>query len=47
MRTLAMWIGIISAVLWITGYFQYAFLQHMAEKLSFNLRSMYLRALLK
>jgi ABC-type multidrug transport system fused ATPase/permease subunit len=44
---LAMWIGIIAAVLWITGYFQYAFLQHMAEKLSFDLRSRYLRALLK
>jgi ABC-type multidrug transport system fused ATPase/permease subunit len=44
---LAIWIGIISGVLWISGYFQYAFLQHMAEKLSFDLRSRYLRALLK
>jgi ABC-type multidrug transport system fused ATPase/permease subunit len=47
MRELAMWIAIISGVLWISGYFQYAFLQHMAEKLSFDLRSRYLRALLK
>lgn len=45
-KTLAMWIGIIAAVLWLCGYFQYAFLQHMAEKLSFDLRSRYLRALM-
>lgn len=45
-KTLAMWIGIIGAVLWICGYFQYAFLQHMAEKLSFDLRIRYLRALM-
>lgn len=46
-KTLAFWIAIISSILWITGYFQYAFLQHMAEKLSFDLRSRYLNALLK
>ena len=46
-RKLAMWIGIISAILGFTGYFQYAFLQHMAERLSFDLRSRYLRALLR
>ena len=36
----------ISLILWIAGYFQYAFMQHMAEKLSFDLRSRYLRALM-
>ena len=46
-KLLAIWIGVISAVLWVSGYFQYAFLQHIAEKLSFDLRSRYLRALLK
>jgi ATP-binding cassette, subfamily B (MDR/TAP), member 1 len=46
-KRLALWIGVIAAILWVAGYFQYAFLQHMAEKLSFDLRSRYLRALLK
>jgi ATP-binding cassette subfamily B (MDR/TAP) protein 1 len=36
----------ISLILWTAGYFQYAFMQHMAEKLSFDLRSRYLRALM-
>jgi len=44
---LAMWIGILAGVLWIAGYVQYAFLQHMAERVSFDLRSRYLRALLR
>jgi hypothetical protein len=34
-------------LLWFTGYFQYAFIQHMAEKLSFDLRTRYLRALMR
>ena len=46
-KMLAMWMGIIAGVMWFAGYFQYAFLQHMAERLSFDLRSRYLRALLK
>lgn len=36
----------LSLILWIAGYFQYAFMQHMAEKLSFDLRSRYLRSLM-
>jgi hypothetical protein len=36
----------ISIILWTAGYFQYAFMQHMAEKLSFDLRSRYLRSLM-
>lgn len=42
-----MWIGILAASNWFAGYVQYAFLQHMAERLSFDLRSRYLRALLR
>lgn len=37
----------ISIVLWVAGYFQYAFMQHMSERLSFDLRSRYLSALMK
>jgi ATP-binding cassette subfamily B (MDR/TAP) protein 1 len=40
-------ISIISGVLWITAYFQYAFLQHMSEKLSFTLRGKYLDSLMR
>lgn len=41
------YILVIALVLWIAGYFQYAFMQHMAERLSFDLRSRYLRSLLR
>lgn len=40
-------ISIISGVLWVTAYFQYAFLQHMSEKLSFTLRGRYLDSLMR
>lgn len=44
------WIGwiisIIGACTWITGYFYYAFWQHLAENISFDLRSRYLHAIL-
>lgn len=36
----------ICIILWIFGYLQYALLQHMAERISFDLRSRYLRNLL-
>lgn len=40
-------IGILSAVLWVFGYLQYACLQSAAERLSFDLRTLYLKQLLK
>ena len=40
-------IAILCAVSWIFGYLQYACLQAAAERLSFDLRSLYLKALLK
>ena len=40
-------IGVLCAILWVFGYLQYACLQAVAERLSFDLRSLYLRALLK
>ena len=33
--------------MWIFGYMQFAFLQASAERLSFDLRTLYLRALLR
>lgn len=38
---------IISIVILVGGYVQYAFMQHMAAKISYDLRSKYLQALLK
>jgi len=40
-------IGVLCGVLWVFGYLQYACLQAVAEQLSFDLRTLYLRALLK
>jgi len=40
-------VAIIAAVLWTTAYVQYAFMQHAAERLAFDLRNKYLAALLK
>ena len=40
-------IGIISAMLWVFGYLQYACMQSVAEKISFDLRTLYLRNLLR
>lgn len=40
-------ISIIAGVQWITAYFQYAFLQHISEKLSFKLRGLYLDSLMR
>ena len=40
-------IGVLCGVMWIFGYMQFAFLQASAERLSFDLRTLYLRALLR
>jgi len=40
-------IGVISAMLWVFGYLQYACMQSVAEKISFDLRTLYLRNLLR
>jgi len=46
MLELMQFIGIIASILWVTGYVQYAFLQHLAEKISYDLRGRYLTALM-
>lgn len=40
-------IAVLSSVLWVTGYMQYALLQHVAEQISFDLRAKYLDALMR
>lgn len=40
-------ISILSAVQWVFGYLQYAFLQGAAERIAFDLRTDYLGALLR
>ena len=40
-------IAVLCSILWTFGYLQYACLQAAAERLSFDLRSLYLSALLK
>lgn len=40
-------IAILTSVLWVTGYMQYAMLQHVAEQISFDLRARYLDALMR
>jgi len=47
MSWLAGIISIIGLGLWIFGYMYYAFWQHTAENITFNLRSRYLHAILK
>lgn len=39
-------VAILSSAIWATSYAQYAFMQHAAEKLSYDLREKYLRALM-
>lgn len=41
------YVAIFGSLLWFCGYFSYAFMSHQAEKLAFNLRSRYLRELMK
>jgi ABC-type bacteriocin/lantibiotic exporter with double-glycine peptidase domain len=40
-------IMIVAALLWILGYMQYALFQQIAERIAYDLRGKYLRALLK
>ena len=40
-------IAVLCSILWVFGYLQYACLKAAAERLSFDLRSLYLSALLK
>ena len=40
-------IAVLSSILWVFGYLQYACLQAAAERLAFDLRTLYLKALLK
>lgn len=47
MGRLAGYISLVGLGLWITGYIYYGFWQHLAENISFNLRSRYLHAILK
>jgi len=39
-------IMIIAATLWVLGYLYYSFFQHIAERIAYDLRGRYLRALL-
>lgn len=45
--SLIKFIAVVSAILWLFGYLQYAFMQAVAESLSFDLRTRYLNQLLK
>lgn len=47
MRILVIYICIVGVGCWIFGYIYYAFWQHLAENISFNLRSRYLKAIMK
>lgn len=47
MSILAGVIVLIGVVTWITSYIYYGFWQHLAENVSFDLRSRYLRAVLR
>lgn len=46
-KTLFKLIGVLSGVQWVFGYMQYALMQASAERVSFDLRTRYLSALLK
>lgn len=46
MKELAGIISLVGLGMWIFGYIYYAFWQHLAENVSFNLRSRYLKAIL-
>jgi ATP-binding cassette subfamily B (MDR/TAP) protein 1 len=47
MRNLAIYITLLGIGVWIFGYIYYAFWQHMAENVAFDLRSMYLHRILE
>jgi ABC-type multidrug transport system fused ATPase/permease subunit len=40
-------VAIVASILWACGYAQYAFMQHAAEKLAFELRQKYLSSLMR
>lgn len=47
MTTIAGYISLVGLGTWIFGYIYYAFWQHLAENVSFDLRSRYLHSILK
>ena len=47
MELLFGYISIVGALCWVFGYIYYAFWQHLAENITFNLRSRYLQAIMK
>ena len=47
MQTIVGWICLVGLGCWVFGYIYYAFWQHMAENITFNLRSRYLKAIMK
>jgi ABC transporter transmembrane region len=46
MSNLTIYISIVGAIQWFFCYAMFAFWQHLAENISYDLRSKYLRALL-
>ena len=46
-RNLAIIASVVSGGLWLTSYFQYAWLQHLSESLAFTLRKKYLESLMR
>jgi hypothetical protein len=46
MKWTCLWITIVGVVSFVAGYIYYALFQHVAENISFNLRSRYLSAFL-
>ena len=47
MATLSGYIAIVGLGTWVFGYIYFSFWQHLAENITFNLRSRYLHAILK
>jgi ATP-binding cassette subfamily B (MDR/TAP) protein 1 len=47
MRLICLYICLVGSASWIFGYMYYAFWQHLAQNISFDLRSRYLHAILQ
>jgi hypothetical protein len=47
MRRLTIYISIVGGIQWVFTYASYAFWQHLAENISFDLRGRFLKALLE
>ena len=47
MRTVSLYICLVGVGTWIFGYIYYGFWQHLAQNVSFDLRSRYLHAILR